>query len=207
LDSAFGRRTHHTIRSGDEGGPEVSELSPEVLAAREERWRTYNEERMRELETLMAADVAAVRAQEIHITPEERAAMGECGKKLRRKFNASADEASRQFADQINDYLRDERDRARSDRSDPLIAARAIFAAHKTLLILVEHGFPQLKPALAEMLIGVDAIARLFRKELCRRLLLDQIDEAKAAAAVAELGRWPDWKTHLDEVAAAIQWA
>lgn len=83
---------------------------------------------------------------------------------------------------------------------------RAIFAAHKTLMILVENGYPQLQPALAEMLIGVEEIARMFRRELCRRLLTDdQIDEARAAAAVAELARWPDWQAMLAEADGDLQ--
>ena len=46
----------------------------------------------------------------------------------------------------------------------------------------------------------------MFRKELCRRLLTDdQIDEAKAAAAVAELARWPDWQSILAEADASLQ--
>ena len=110
-----------------------------------------------------------------------------------------------EFMNQIVQFVEDERNRGRTD-PDPLIMVRAIFAAHKTLMILVENGYLQLQPVLQEMLIGVEEIARMFRRELCRRLLTDdQIDEARAAAAVAELARWPDWQAMLAEADGDLQ--
>ena len=57
----------------------MNEMSPEMRAESKERMGAYNEERMRELDVLIAAGRAAVRAQEINITPEERAEIGGTG--------------------------------------------------------------------------------------------------------------------------------
>jgi hypothetical protein len=143
-------------------------------------------------------------AIKIKTTKEERAEMGELGKKLRRRLDS--EDPAKEYLDQIVAWFEDERERGRTD-PDPLISARAIFAVHRTLDVLARNGFPQFSPLVYDMHLGIVAIAEIFRTELVRRLLLDLIPEPKASEAVAELSRWPDWNTHLDEVAAAIQWA
>lgn len=116
--------------------------------------------------------------------------------------------------DEINSFLAEEKERSRTNPGDPLISARAIVSAHRTLDVLCRVGFPRLRPHAKLMQEGVESIRRLFLRELVRRLLTDKISEAKAEECLRELsglieaGQWDnwrqDWATWEDEVCADI---
>ena len=93
------------------------------------------------------------------------------------------------------------------EQGDPLAGTKALIAARRALRMLTEDGYyPLLVPLMYEVHIRVDAIARLFRRELVRRLLLDTIEEPLATecmqvmSAQIDGGQWPDWRQDWDEV-------
>ena len=106
--------------------------------------------------------------------------------------------------DEINKFLAEEKQRARSNPGDLLITARAIVAAARTLDVLVRVGFPRLQPALHLMQSGVEDLRRLYCREIVRRLLLDLIPEPQAAEcvrlmqALVDTGSWPTYKEDAD---------
>ena len=89
---------------------------------------------------------------------------------------------------------------------DPLIGARALVTARDTFALLARNGYPSFVPLLHEMQLGVEALARMFRRELTKRLLTRKIDDDKAAECLRELsgiierGDWPEWEKDFDEV-------
>lgn len=106
--------------------------------------------------------------------------------------------------DEINSFLAEEKERSRTNPGDPLISARAIVSAHRTLDVLVRVGFPRLRPHARLMQEGAEDLRRLFLRELVRRLLTDEISEPKVEECLRELsglieaGGWPTWRADWD---------
>jgi hypothetical protein len=186
-------RPHHTPRAqlgegrGDAEGDEMNRKALRALLEEERR--------------ISARIHAQRRAVQIEISKEERSEMGALTK-ITRTLDGNP---AREFMDQIIQFLAEEKERSRID-PDPLIGAKALIAAKRTLIILARNGYPKLLPLLYEVQLGVDAIAKLFRRELVRRLLLDTIPEPKAAegmqvlSGLIDAGQWPDWRQDWDEV-------
>lgn len=179
----------------------MDDYTPEMMAKGQARMRALNEERIRELD----AQFAAERAREIRLSPEDRAVMGALAKI---KLTLYGDPTI-EFLNHIVDFVAAERERGRTD-PDPLISARALIAAQRTLIILTRNGYPKLLPLLHDVQIGVDKIGHMFRQELVRRILLNLIPEPKASEVLQELsgmveaGQWPDWRQDWDEVEASL---
>jgi hypothetical protein len=102
----------------------MDDYSPEMIAKGQARMRALNEERIRELDAQFAAD----RAREIRLSPEDRAVMGALAKI---KLTLNGDH-SLEFLNHIVDFVAAERERGRTD-PDPLIGAKALIAAQRTL--------------------------------------------------------------------------
>jgi hypothetical protein len=108
-------------------------------------------------------------------------------------------------AERIADFA-EARARWGREQGDPLAGVKALVAARRALRLLTQNGYPLLAPLLWEVQFGLDEIARMFRRELVRRLLLDTIDEAQAAECLRELsaqidaGEWEDWRQDWNEV-------
>ena len=115
----------------------------------------------------------------------------------------------REFLDTIVASLEDAKERSRSD-PDPVIPAKAIAGARRALGVFAEYGFPQLRPYAELMREGCENLRHLFLKEIVRRLLVDEISEAKAGEALRLLqslvdsGQWESYKEDVDAVEAKL---
>jgi len=128
---------------------------------------------------------------------------------LNKKLRALLEEERRLSAEihaqRIADFA-EERARRGREAGDPLAGAKALVAAWRALRMLTENGYPLLLPLLHEVRFGLDEMARLFRCELVRRLLLDKIEEPQATECMRELsaqidsGEWEDWREEWKEV-------
>jgi len=92
---------------------------------------------------------------------------------------------------------------------DPVVAAKALITARDTFSLLARNGYPSFAPLLFDMQNTADDIARIFRKELVRRLLTQEISDKKAGACLRELSgiierEWVRWEQTLAEVEAEL---
>ena len=94
---------------------------------------------------------------------------------------------------------------------DPLIGAKALVQARDTFDLLARNGYPSFSPLLDEMQKGIEALARLFRRETVRRILtpgiMDNEEAAKCLRVLSEIverGEWPTAEQDCDEVEAQV---
>jgi hypothetical protein len=124
-------------------------------------------------------------------------------KKLRELLEQDRQKSAEVHAARITD-IAEARARLGRQQGDPLAGVKALVAARNDLRMLTQN--PLLVPLLHEVQFGLDEIARLFRRELIRRLLLEKIEEQNAAeclrtlSAQVDSGEWENWRQDWMEV-------